>query len=71
MAINPSAIGATPVTNGEVAFAIEMLAEQPSTSGVFTPARPAGQICGFYNGATDLVELYVVNNSGIRFVRVA
>ena len=71
MAINPSAIGTAAVTSQNVPFVLEMLSSQPVTTTTFTPARPAGQMCGFYNGATDLVELYVVNNSGIRFLRVA
>lgn len=71
MGINPHAIGNTSVTNQSVPLVIEMLYEQPVTSATFTPARPAGQLCGFYNGITGFVELYVVNSSGIRFVRVA
>lgn len=70
MAINSSAIGAASVTNQDVPVVIEMLSTQPVTTTTFTPARPAGQLCGFYNGATDLVELYIVTNSGIRFARV-
>lgn len=71
MGINPHAIGNVSVTNQSVPLVIEMLYDQPDTNTTFTPARPAGQLCGFYNGITDFVELYVVNNSGIRFVRVA
>lgn len=71
MGINPYAIATASVTDQSVPLVIEMLYEQPVTTTTFTPARPAGQLCGFYNGATDLVELYVVANSGVRFVRVA
>lgn len=70
MAINPSAIASQSVTDQNTGTVIEMLATQPSTSSTFSPARPPGQLCGFYNGAIDGVELYVVNGAGIRFRRV-
>lgn len=70
MAINPSTIASQSATDQATPCVIEMLTAQPSTSNLLSPARPPGQICGFYNGAIDAVELYVVNSAGLRFVRV-
>lgn len=68
--INPSAIASKSVADQDTPAAIEMLATQPVTTADFSPSRPPGQICGFYNGAIDGVELYVVKASGTRFARV-
>ena len=70
MAINPSAIGSQSVADQSTPFVIEMLTAQPNTSDLLSPARPPGQVCGYYNGAIDAVELYVVNSAGLRFFRI-
>ena len=70
MAINTSAISGSSVTNQQVPMVIELLSAQPDLSQILSPARPPGQVVGYYNGAFDGVELYVVSNSGLRFLRV-
>lgn len=70
MPINPSAIATQSVADQDTPAVIEMLTTQPNSSITFSPPRPPGQICGFYNGSIDGVELWVVNNSGTRFLRV-
>ena len=69
MAINGNVITSLAVTEN-TALVIEMLSTRPELGGTFTPARPAGQLCGYYDASTDSVELYVVNASGIRFLRI-
>lgn len=70
MAINPSAIATQDVSQQSVPTVLEILSSEPDVSAVFTPARPPGQLVGFYNGTTGGFQLYVVLNSGIRFARV-
>jgi len=69
MPINSSSIGSAPATSQDVAFVIELLQARPTVGVQFTPTRPPGQLVGYYNGATDTVELYVVNANGNRFYR--
>lgn len=47
-----------------------MLAERPVPGANFTPQRPSGQICGYYDYVTNAVELYIVAAGGFSFVRV-
>lgn len=69
MAINGNVLTAHS-TKLDAIIAPEMLSTRPNLSVAFSPARPAGQLCGFYNAGTSRVELYVVSASGIRFLRV-
>jgi hypothetical protein len=70
MAINPSAIASRTIADPVVPVVIEMLSTQPVAGQVFTPLRPPGQLAGFFNGAINGVELYVVNRAGNRWLRV-
>jgi len=49
---------------------LEFLGSRPNNSTLISPARPAGQMCGYYDATTQTVELYIVDASGIRFKRV-
>lgn len=69
--IEPSSIGSKPITLMESDIKIEMLTEPPVTGKMFRPRRPPGQLCGYYNGNSNLVELFVVNSNGERFLKVA
>ncbi len=69
MAINRTLITSQSVKDN-TDIVIEMLPSRPLLSTAFTPARPAGQLCGYYNAVNGRVELYIVANSGIRFLRV-
>ena len=69
MAINGNYLASQSVKTNTT-IVIEMLSSRPVLGAVFTPARPAGQLCGYYDAVSGRVELYVVNASGIRFLRV-
>jgi len=70
MGIEPSAIASQSIASQDVPVVIELLTVQPIAGALLTTARPPGQLVGFYNGSTDVVELYVVANSGLRLLRV-
>lgn len=69
MAINGTYVASQSVQTNTTAV-IEMLPSRPAIGTAFFPARPAGQLCGYYDATNSRVELYVVTNSGIRFLRV-
>ena len=69
MAINGNLITSKAVEDNN-AIVIEMLGTRPLVGSAFTPARKPGQLCGYYDATNQRVELYMVNASGIRFVRV-
>jgi hypothetical protein len=68
MAISPAHFSTTPITQAPVV--LEFLGSRPNNSTLISPARPAGQMCGYYDATTQTVELYIVDASGIRFKRV-
>lgn len=69
MAINPSQLGTQPVEqNYDVA--IEMLLSRPSV-GTYQPTPDVpNRLVGYYDSQTDRVELYIVDNSGYRYLKV-
>lgn len=70
MAINSSAIASKSVTDQDVPAVVENLSVEPIPGEVFTPSRPPGQLCAFYNGSTNSMNLYVVSGTGNRWLRV-
>lgn len=70
MAIEGTYLASSSVTTNTT-IVIEMLSSRPVLGAVFTPAKPVGQLCGYYDAMTGNVELYVVAASGIRFLKVA
>ena len=69
MAINPSQLSATPITTNFY-VAIEFLAQRPSSNEYLTTPDTPNKLVGYYDGVTDYVELYVVDKSGYRYLRV-
>lgn len=70
MAIESTVLTTASVTTNTTVV-IEMLSSRPIIGAVFTPARPVGQLCGYYDATSGRVDLYVVGSSGIRFLKVA
>ena len=69
MAINRSSLSAQDIaTNYDVA--IELMTTRPDVNEVLTTAVAPGVMVGFYNNALGVVELYVTDPSGLRYIRV-
>ena len=69
MAINRSSLSAQDIaTNYDVA--IELVTTRPDVNEVLTTAVAPGVMVGFYNNALGVVELYVTDPSGLRYIRV-
>ena len=68
MSISRASISAVPLEDN-TEFVIQMVASQPDTDEFLDPPLSPGKVFGFYNGATGFVELYVINNSGTRYLK--
>lgn len=69
MAINNSAIATTDITEIDT-VAIEIFETRPSTEYMNTPGTP-NTLVGYYNPSRDIVELYMRDSSGYRFVKIS
>ena len=70
MAINPSQLGATPITNNQD-VTIEMLQARPSAGAYQSTPDTPNKLVGYYDNFADHVELYIVDNTGYRYLRIA
>ena len=69
MAINPSNLAAQPInTNYDVT--IQMLPQRPAAGAFNATADVPHKLVGYYDGFTDSVELYIVDASGHRYLRI-
>lgn len=69
MPINRSSISAQPIKeNTDVA--IQMTATRPDTGAFFSSPVAPNILSGYYDSFTDQVELYIIDPSGNRYVRV-
>jgi hypothetical protein len=69
MAIQRSSISASPIIeNYDVT--VEFLIERPSTEVFQTVQDTPGKVVAYYDGLIDAVELYVVDKTGYRYLRV-
>ena len=69
MTINRSSVSTNSVDkyNGNT---VEMLSSEPPSDGVLSDYMQPGQLVGYYNGVSDVVQLFVVSGSGFRIMRV-
>lgn len=70
MSIDPGYISSQPITE-DVETTIQLLASRPSITEIIDPPKAAGLIVGFFNGAIDVVELYIVSADGRRYIRIS
>lgn len=71
MGITSGHIGTKSIaTNTKVV--IEMLAERPKYSVAISDGikREPGQIVGFFNGTTGTVELFCIDNTGVKALKI-
>jgi hypothetical protein len=69
MAINPSSLTSQAIS-ANTDTTIELVFVEPEIRFPLDPPQPPGKMIAFYNGATDLMTLYVVGYSGTRLYRV-
>lgn len=69
MAINPSGIKSVEISQ-DANTCIQLLPTRPVEGAVFSPAKQPGLLVGFYNGVLDGVEIFVVDYTGTRYVRM-
>ena len=69
MGINRSSFNSVPL-NQSTNVAIQMLADKPDVDIILETLVEPNILYGFYNGATDRVELYVTSASGNRYIRI-
>ena len=69
MAINRSSVSTNSVENYN-GNTIEMLSSEPPSNGALSAYMQPGQLVGYYNGVSDVVQLFVVSGSGFRIMRV-
>ena len=49
---------------------IEIRTEQPRQNQALNPPQTPNKLIGYFNGATGYVELYVVDPSGYRLLKI-
>lgn len=49
---------------------IEMVYIEPDPSVLLSPAQTPGKLFGYYNGILDAVQLFIVDSSGLRLLRI-
>jgi len=70
MAINPSQLGAQAITSN-YDVTIELLPTRPSAGAYNTTTDTPNKLVGYYDAVQDHVELYIVDNTGYRYLRIA
>ena len=70
MAINPVSMTSQSLTTNTQAI-IEVVYAEPNLNVLLDPPATPGRLLGFFNGVSGVVNLYMVDNSGLRLLRVA
>ena len=70
MAINPVSMTSQSITTNTEAI-IEVVYAEPNLNILMDPPATPGRLLAFFNGASGIVNLYIVDNSGLRLMRVA
>ena len=69
MAINPSQLAAQAITSN-YDVTIQMLPQRPAAGAYNTTADTPNKLVGYYDGFPDSVELYIVDVTGYRYLRI-
>jgi hypothetical protein len=69
MPISPGYISSQPIYE-DVDVTITMLPARPDLAATIDPPASPGLLVGFFNGALDVVELYMVSTDGARYIKV-
>lgn len=49
---------------------IEIVYAEPDPTVLLSPAQTPGKLLGYYNGLLDAVQLFIVDSSGLRLLRI-
>ena len=73
MAINNPAFSSSDNASEQQAFRLEILTSMPDISpgAIIDPPTTPNRLYGWYNGTNDMVELFITNSAGTRYMRVA
>jgi hypothetical protein len=70
MAINRVSIGSQSIkTNTD--SVIEILYTEPDVNALIDPPDTPGKLVGYYDGNSDSVRLFIIDNSGLRYLKVS
>ena len=69
MAINPVSMTSESTTTNTDAV-IQVVYSEPNLAILLDPPDIPGRMLGFFNGSTGVINLYMVDNSGLRLLRV-
>jgi hypothetical protein len=69
MGISRTSFSAQSITEN-TDISIEMLSIKPDTTKILSTAVRPSTMFGYYNDAADVVELYLSDSTGKRFIRV-
>jgi hypothetical protein len=69
MAINRTQVGTQPIGES-YDVSIRMVSTQPDTDEIQNPTVLPNEVIGYYNFTLDVVELYIANRQGTRYLRV-
>ena len=69
MAINRTSITAQDITQN-YSFAIKLLTTRPDTNAIQNPTVEPNIMAGFYDSTRNVVELYVTDQTGRRYLKV-
>lgn len=70
MAINPSSIASASITQDNFDIPIEILGFRPALGQYYATATTPNKLVGYYDSINDVVELYLTDNTGRRYLRV-
>lgn len=69
MAINPPQLGAQPITSN-YDVTIEFLQTRPVVGAYQATPDTPNKLVGYYDAVQNQVELYIVDNTGHRYLRI-
>ena len=69
MAINNAQFSAQPIEQNQD-VAIELMVTRPDTAAYLTTPETPNKLVGYYDAFADQVELYVLDNTGRRYLKI-
>jgi hypothetical protein len=67
MPINPVSMASQSIQENTEAV-IEVLYVEPNLADLLDPPQTPNKLIGYYDGTSDVVRLYIVDNSGLRLL---